>query len=458
MEVDKLALENVEKSNKISQILNQLILDEKTGRRIIDVFESELEAGMKDGLAGSSLQMENTYVPELMTGEEKGRFLALDLGGTNFRVILLVIESGKIVREEVAYYSVPEEKRLGHGTDLFDFLADCIYDFVRKNDLADEKLPLGFTFSFPMTQNALDSGILVTWTKSFNCSGVVGTDAVKHLNEAIKRNGNLTVEVVAILNDTTGTLVKGSYDNPDTCIGLILGTGCNGAYLEKADKVIRWGGHKYHTEDVIIDPEFGAFGDNGCSDFIKSEFDVALDKASLLPGSFTYEKYFAGKYIGKLVRLILVKLHAENLVFSGQTAPKLNQEDSFTSSHLSRVEEGEAEKVIKEAFDIPTESIAEDDVDVLKHVCSVLSHRCALLVAIPLSVFLRRMNRGSEEKPAAIAVTGSLYKCHPKLKGLLEKYVEKYSAGVKSYTFLSDDGSGKGAGLVAAIAQRIAQR
>ena len=58
-------------------------------------------------------------------------------------------------------------------------------------------------------------------------------------------------------------------------------------------------------------------------------------------------------------------------------------------------------------------------------------------------------------KDASIAVTGSLYKLHPKLKDLLERYTRKYSGGWRSKTFLSDDGSGKGAGLVAAIAERI---
>ena len=73
-----------------------------------------------------------------------------------------------------------------------------------------------------MEQQGLNKGILVAWTKSFNASGVVGQDAVKMLNEAIKKL-NLNINVVAILNDTTGTLVKGAYDDPKTCIGLILG-------------------------------------------------------------------------------------------------------------------------------------------------------------------------------------------------------------------------------------------
>ena len=35
-----------------------------------------------------------TYVTQLPTGRESGKFLALDLGGTNFRVILVEITSG----------------------------------------------------------------------------------------------------------------------------------------------------------------------------------------------------------------------------------------------------------------------------------------------------------------------------------------------------------------------------
>ena len=98
-----------------------------------------------------------------------------------------------------------------------------------------------------------------------------------------------------------------------------------------------------------------------------------------------------------------------------------------------------------------TPPFTPDDVTVLKYVCSLLSHRCALLVAIPLACLIRRMGKDF----AAVAVTGSMYKCHPRLKSLLEMYMHKYSPGMKSETFLSDDGSGMGAGLVAAIAVRV---
>lgn len=41
---------------------------------------------------------------------------------------------------------------------------------------------VGFCFSFPMEQAALDSAKLVTWTKGFDVSGVMGNDVVKLLS------------------------------------------------------------------------------------------------------------------------------------------------------------------------------------------------------------------------------------------------------------------------------------
>lgn len=52
-----------------------------------------------------------------------------------------------------------------------------------------ERLPLGFTFSFPLQQLGLTKGMLARWTKGFNCSGVVGEDVVQLLKDAIARRG-----------------------------------------------------------------------------------------------------------------------------------------------------------------------------------------------------------------------------------------------------------------------------
>ena len=43
--------------------------------------------GLTGGCLQSSVQMETTYVTQLLRGTESGRYLALDLGSTNFRSV-----------------------------------------------------------------------------------------------------------------------------------------------------------------------------------------------------------------------------------------------------------------------------------------------------------------------------------------------------------------------------------
>ena len=66
-------------------------------------------------------------------------------------------------------------------------------------------VPLGFTFSFPVEQSAIDSGKLLTWTKGFNVKGVVGQDVVKLLQDAFDRK-RMNVKCVALVNDVRSPL------------------------------------------------------------------------------------------------------------------------------------------------------------------------------------------------------------------------------------------------------------
>ena len=62
----------------------------------IHVVEQRLRAAINEGLSKeghdqASVKCFPTYVQYLPSGNETGRFLALDLGGTNFRVLLVTI-------------------------------------------------------------------------------------------------------------------------------------------------------------------------------------------------------------------------------------------------------------------------------------------------------------------------------------------------------------------------------
>ena len=119
---------------------------------------------------------------------EKGKFLALDLGGTNFRVLLIELSKDHFeMRSKI--YAIPQHIMLGSGEQLFDHIADCLAQFMKQEQVMSETLPLGFTFSFPLTQKGLTKGYLERWTKGFNCSNCVGNDVVQLLKDAIARRG-----------------------------------------------------------------------------------------------------------------------------------------------------------------------------------------------------------------------------------------------------------------------------
>ena len=48
---------------------------------------------------------------------------------------------------------------------------------------------------------------------------MIGQDVVSMLNKALKTKNVTNVDVVAILNDTTGTLVAGAHYHPNCAIG-----------------------------------------------------------------------------------------------------------------------------------------------------------------------------------------------------------------------------------------------
>ncbi|RWS02215.1 hexokinase-1-like isoform X1 [Dinothrombium tinctorium] len=453
-----LKIENSEKLGKIHQIVDQYKLNKHQVNKIRNVFEEEMKNGLSsDQTRKGCLQCENTFVTDLPTGDEKGDYLSLDLGSTNFRVLLSRLKGrNEEAQFIVKYYDIPLEIKVGQSQKLFEHIANCIDDFLNDvPELREVHLPLGFTFSFPMVQKAINIGLLVTWTKCYDLPDVINKNAVEFLQEALNKK-NLNVDVVAILNDTTGTLVKGAYSHPDCCIGLILGSGFNACYVEKAERIEKWHDEKHeNVKNVLIDIECGAFGDDGCIDFIKTEEDFEIDKESLFPGSFTFEKMFSGTFVGDIVRRILLKLTSKGLLFEGKVTEKLKEKTSVTSAQVSLIdnENKDCVETRKLVADLGYEKYEEDDLRIIEYVCAVVSVRGALLVSILMAYLLDYIDREN----ATIAIDGSLF-AHPKYKTLMTDFISALSNGKKFKLVSAKDGSGKGAGLVAAIAERLRTR
>lgn len=53
------------------------------------------------------------------------------------------------------------------------------------------------------------------------------------------------------VNDTVGTLAGGRYSNPDVIAAVILGTGTNAAYVERAHAIPKWQGLLPKTGEMV---------------------------------------------------------------------------------------------------------------------------------------------------------------------------------------------------------------
>lgn len=72
--IDKLINEYL-LSRQVEELLKGLVLSEETQKKIRNVFESEMELGLaKKPAVPSSLQMENTFLPELCDGSGQIQF------------------------------------------------------------------------------------------------------------------------------------------------------------------------------------------------------------------------------------------------------------------------------------------------------------------------------------------------------------------------------------------------
>ena len=135
----------------MSHLENLFTVTENDIKGIIRDFHSE----MQEGLSGheSSLKMIPSFVdrPE---GTEKGTFIALDLGGTNFRVLAVELDGkGNSSVLAVSKFVIKKECMEGNAELLFDFIADGIQKFLTDNIIDRSKLyDLAFTFSFPVEQ------------------------------------------------------------------------------------------------------------------------------------------------------------------------------------------------------------------------------------------------------------------------------------------------------------------
>lgn len=403
--------------------------------------------------------MNPAWVMGYPTGYETGTFLALDMGGTNLRVcrVTLTEEKGafNIIQSK---YRLPEKLKTGKSEELWEYIADCLQQFIEAHhdDGQLGELPLGFTFSYPVTQDYIDHGVLQRWTKGFDIEGVEGHDVVPLFQDAIKKRG-LPTKLTALINDTTGTLIASAYTDVAMRMGCIFGTGCNGAYMENCGSIPKLA-HLNLPADMpmAINCEYGAF-DNDHVVLPRTPYDVTIDRDSPRPGQQAFEKMISGLYLGEIFRLALVDLHTKDgcKIFGGQDISKLQQPYSLDSSFLSLIEEDPFENLCEthELFQKQLGISAEkSELEFCRRLAELIGTRAARISACGVAAVCIKKKIQS----CHVGADGSVFTKYPHFKergAQALREILDWPASTKDPVELhnAEDGSGVGAALIAAL-------
>merc|ERR1719199_2074003 len=110
---------------QLSEVRAKFEMDKEKLYKIRDQMLLEMQDGLCEG-SSSPMLMLPTHITRLPNGKEKGMYLALDLGGTNFRVLKVSLDgTGKAV-VDAKKWTVPMELLTAEGEKLFAFLSDCV--------------------------------------------------------------------------------------------------------------------------------------------------------------------------------------------------------------------------------------------------------------------------------------------------------------------------------------------
>ena len=406
--------------------------------------------------------MNPTWVMGFPDGNETGTYLALDMGGTNLRVCEIILSEEKggfdIIQSK---YKMPEELKTGQSEELWEYIADCIQQFIEYHHEVEnleklDKIPLGFTFSFPATQQYIDNGILQRWTKGFDISGVEGKDVAPLFEAAIEKR-KLPIRLSALVNDTTGTLIASAYTDTTMKIGCIFGTGCNAAYMENCGSVPKIADYNLPSDmPIAINCEYGAF-DNEHVVLPRTKYDVTVDDDSPRPGQQAFEKMIAGLYLGELFRLALIDLHDNSKcnVFQGQDVSKLRRAYTLDSSFLSEIEEDPFENLTETGELLKHElgiTANKPELELCRRLAELIGTRAARLSACGVAAICKK----KDIKTCHVGADGSVFNKYPHFKArgavaLREILDWKDDEKDQVSILAAEDGSGVGAALIAAL-------
>ena len=432
-----------------------------TMRRMLSM-SSALRIQYKAKLRESDACMLPSYCHALPNGKETGTFISLDVGGSTLRIALIELHGrdaqNPMVIKNMASFKIDEQIRRLPGTEFFDWMASNIQITLEETKDAwssEETLPLGLAWSFPIEQTSHRGGRVQKMGKGFACAETTLGMDLGELIEAACARKHLNIRVDAIINDSSATLLSQAYVDPATSIALILGTGTNAAaYLPTSSM----GKSKFGVRDpswfdkadkVITNTEVSMFGK---SILLETRWDELLNKQHQRPDFQPLEYMTTGRYLGELLRLIIIEAVATGELFNGSMPNVLREGYSLDTEIMAKLEMDTTKSMknsismIKKAFGLK-KAPSLKEVAFLRAATESISHRASAYIAIAVHG-LWALQKDTDINPTtphgtpktSIACNGSVVLKYPGFKERCEGFIRQMidSAAAPGGTFAAE--------------------
>ncbi|KAJ5558881.1 hypothetical protein N7535_009246 [Penicillium sp. DV-2018c] len=391
-ELDAAQREYLAHYQQLEEFLSPMTLDEAVLYKLAQRFSTTY----RNLALTSDEQFLPTPVTQLPTGRETGRYLAIDVGGSNLRVAFIELlgdavdsdvrptdatersrdtirkaQRQRVKRTLERAWPIQEHLKMDKAEDLFSWIGDCIAEVVAESLSSDAtkkdipaELDMGITFSFPIMQESLAEATLMPMGKGFaissnlNLGNILLNGYEKHTRRPDDEDEPSTkrrklfalpkLKIQAITNDTVATLASLAYKvkslpNSRVAMGIIVGTGCNATIPMKLSalhesKARSVNAMEPNAVETIVNTEWTI---SGAAPPLKelnvtTKWDIELDRACARPGFQPFEYMTGGRYIGELIRLILFDYLTTIVKLSKKALPaNLIQEYALTTTYIS---------------------------------------------------------------------------------------------------------------------------
>jgi len=401
----------MDKANEFLQ-KHKMLASQIDLQKLVNGFLNDMEAGLKG--EQSSLLMLPTYIEAEGDVKANQPVVAIDAGGTNFRVATVCFDNDlNLVTENIRHYKMPAVDEELSKKEFFETFAGYLEDY---KDVSEK---IGFCFSYAAEIFPNKDGKLIEWSKEVKAPEVIGEMIGEQMLAAMGTPGKQLV----LMNDTVSTLLAGKAATAgksyDTYIGFILGTGTNTSYIEPNKNIQKTPGLNL-SGSQIINIESGNF-----SNAPRADIDIAFDNTTKNPGRYSFEKMFSGGYFGGLCTTTL-KIAADEGLFSSRTKDQVKNLPELSSEEVNKYVccTGLDENQLNLAL------VTTEDKETAAGVINGLIERAAKLVAANLAaVILKTGKATTAEKPVLMTIEGTtFYKLH-NFQEMFEAFLQEFLSG-----------------------------